>query len=159
MTRNTKHPARTWAVRVFALTLLAGLVLTAYMEYARLRQEQDRMGYIASSIGSETHEILLSQMIKTQVLEAYLMQTGGAYEDFGAISGILLREDFVRNVLFAPDGSVDGVFPLVGNEAVIGLNMYEDGAGNKEAQAAIKKKELYIAGPFELFQGGVGIAG
>lgn len=117
------------------------------------------MGYIASSIGSETYEILLSQMSKTQVLEAYLMQTGGAYEDFGAISGILLREDFVRNVLFAPDGIVDGVFPLVGNEAVIGLNMYEDGTGNKETQAAIKKKELYIAGPFELIQGGVGIAG
>ena len=159
MARNAKHPARAWAVRAFALALLAGLVLTAYMEYDHLRQERDRMGYIASSIGSETYEILLSQMSKTQVLEAYLMQTGGSYEDFGAISGILLREDFVRNVLFAPDGIVDGVFPLEGNEAVIGLNMYEDGAGNKEAQAAIQKKELYIAGPFELIQGGLGIAG
>ena len=37
--------------------------------------------------------------------------------------------------------------------------MYEDGAGNKEARAAIKQKELYIAGPFELIQGGLGIAG
>ena len=159
MAREKKHPARTRAACAFALALLAGLVLTAYMEYDRVRQERDRMGYIASSIGSETYEILLSQMSKTQVLEAYLMQTGGAYEDFGALSGILLREDFVRNVLFAPDGIVDSVFPLEGNEAVIGLNMYEDGAGNREAQAAIEKKELYIAGPFELIQGGLGIAG
>ena len=37
--------------------------------------------------------------------------------------------------------------------------MYEDGAGNREAQAAIEKKALYIAGPFELIQGGLGIAG
>lgn len=153
MAQTKRNPARTWAIRAFVLALLAGLVLTAYMEYDRLRQERDRMGYIASSIGSEAYEILLSQMSKTQVLEAYLMQTGGSYEDFGALSGILLREDFVRNVLFAPNGIVDGVFPLEGNAAVIGLNMYEDGAGNKEAQAAIKKKELYIAGPFELIQG------
>lgn len=159
MAQAKRNPARTWAIRTFVLALLAGLVLTAYMEYDRLRQERDRMGYIASSIGSEAYEILLSQMSKTQVLEAYLMQTGGSYEDFGALSGILLREDFVRNVLFAPNGIVDGVFPLEGNAAVIGLNMYEDGAGNKEAQAAIKKKELYIAGPFELIQGGLGIAG
>lgn len=159
MKQAMRNPARTWAIRAFLLALLAGLVLTAYLEYDLLHQEQDRMGYIASSIGSETYEILLSQMSKTQVLEAYLMQTGGSYEDFAPLSGILLRESFVRNVLFAPDGIVDGVFPLKGNEAVIGLNMYEDGAGNKEAQAAIEKKELYIAGPFALIQGGVGIAG
>lgn len=159
MARKMKNPALTWAIRAFALTLAAGLVLTAYMEHDRILQERDRMGYIANSIGSEAYEILLSQMSKTQVLEAYLIQTGGSYEDFGAVSGVLLRESFVRNVLFAPDGIVDSVFPLEGNEAVIGLNMYEDGAGNKEAQAAIEKKELYIAGPFELIQGGTGIAG
>ena len=59
----------------------------------------------------------------------------------------------MRNVLFAPDGIVDGVFPLEGNEDVVGLNMYGDGAGNLEAQAAIEKEALYIAGPFQLIQG------
>ena len=141
MAQAKKTPARIWAIWAFTLALLAGLVLTTCLEYDRIQQEQDRMGYIASSIGSETYEILLSQMSKTQVLEAYLMQTGGVYEDFGDLSGILLRESFVRNVLFAPDGIVDGVFPLEGNEAVIGLNMYEDGAGNKEARAECKRTD------------------
>ena len=67
MAQIKRNPARTWAIRTFALALLAGLVLTAYMEYDHLRQERDRMGYIASSIGSEAYEILLSQMGKTQV--------------------------------------------------------------------------------------------
>lgn len=48
---------------------------------------------------------------------------------------------------------------LEGNEDVVGLNMYGDGAGNLEAQAAIEKEALYIAGPFQLIQGGLGIAG
>ena len=159
MAQINGRPAFGRGLRAFMLVFAIGLVLTIYMEHNRLQQERDRMGYIASSIGSETYETLLSQMNKTQVLEAYLVQTGGTYSDFDRISDILLREAFVRNVLFAPNGIVEGVFPLEGNEAVIGLNMYEDGAGNLEAQAAIEKKELYIAGPFELIQGGLGIAG
>ena len=137
MKRKNRWPALARAVRAFVLVLLAGLVVTAYVERSRIRQERDRMGYIASAIGSETYEFMLSEMSKTRVLEAYLMETGGDYEDFGGIADILLREDYVRNVLFAPDGIVAAVFPLEGNEAVIGLNMYEDGAGNREAQAAI----------------------
>ena len=129
------------------------------MEWSRIRQERDRMSYIASAIGSETYEFMLSEMSKTRVLEAYLIQTGGDYSDFGTVAHILLREDYVRNVLFAPDGIVAGVFPMEGNEDVIGLNMYEEGAGNLEARAAIEKEALYIAGPFELIQGGMGIAG
>lgn len=117
------------------------------------------MGYVASAIGAETYEFMLSEMSKTRVLEAYLIQTSGDYSDFGRVARVLLREDYVRNVLFAPDGIVDGVFPLEGNEDVVGLNMYGDGAGNLEAQAAIEKEALYIAGPFQLIQGGLGIAG
>ena len=157
--RTTKRTVPAHAARAFVLALLAGLVLTGCMEWTRLRQEQDRMGYIASSIGAETYELMLSEMSKTRVLEAYLIQTGGDYSDFGKVAHVLLREDYVRNVLFAPGGVVDGVFPLEGNEGVVGLDMYGDGAGNLEAQAAIEKEELFIAGPFQLIQGGLGIAG
>lgn len=155
---DKRHPV-VRALQVFLLVLLLGLLLSAYIENSRMRQEKERMGYVASAIRAETYEIMLSEMSKIRVLEAYLMQTGGEYKEFGEIADVLLRDDFVRNVLFAPNGIVEGVFPMAGNEAVIGLNMYEDGAGNKEAQAAIEKQELFIAGPFELVQGGLGIAG
>ena len=144
---------------VFLLTFLTALLLIAYTVQVNIRQERGRMEHFAQSIGAETYEIMLSEMGKTRVLEAYLMQTDGSYENFEKISQVLLRESFVRNVLFAPAGVVEAVYPLTGNENVIGLNMYEEGAGNKEAQAAIEKQELYVAGPFELIQGGLGIAG
>ncbi len=117
------------------------------------------MDHIAQSVGSETYETLLSEMGKTRVLEAYLIQTGGSYEGFEKVAPILLQEAFVRNVLFAPGGVVEAVYPLAGNENAVGLNMNEEGAGNLEAQAAMEKGELYMAGPFPLIQGGMGIAG
>ena len=157
--RTAKRTPLIHAGRAFVLALAAGLVLVGCMEWSRRNQERDRMGYVASAIGAETYEFMLSEMSKTRVLEAYLIQTSGDYSDFGRVAQVLLREDYVRNVLFAPDGIVDGVFPLEGNEDVVGLNMYGDGAGNLEAQAAIEKEALYIAGPFQLIQGGLGIAG
>ena len=92
---------------VFALVLMAALLLTGYMERTAIRQKRDRMAHIAQSVGSETYETLLSEMGKTRVLEAYLIQTGGSYEGFEKVAPILLREEFVRNVLFAPDGVVE----------------------------------------------------
>lgn len=159
MVRTAKRTPLIHAGRAFVLALAAGLVLVGCMEWSRRNQERDRMGYVASAIGAETYEFMLSEMSKTRVLEAYLIQTSGDYSDFGRVAHVLLREDYVRNVLFAPDGIVDGVFPLEGNEDVVGLNMYGDGAGNLEAQAAIEKEALYIAGPFQLIQGGLGITG
>ena len=132
--RTAKRTPLIHAGRAFVLALAAGLVLVGCMEWSRRNQERDRMGYVASAIGAETYEFMLSEMSKTRVLEAYLIQTSGDYSDFGRVAHVLLRVDYVRNVLFAPDGIVDGVFPL-------------------------EKEALYIAGPFQLIQGGLGIAG
>lgn len=159
---HRKNPNRDFLLRaccVFFTLLALSLALCGYIARSDMRREEERMRHAAQSLASETYEIMLSEMSKTRVLEAYLMQTGGEYADFGRIAHVLLREDFVRNVLFAPDGLVSAVYPLAGNEDVIGLNMYEHGAGNREAQAAIEKRELYVAGPFALVQGGLGIAG
>ena len=137
--RKTKKRLRVHAGGVFLLVLAAALLLTWYMERTALEQERDRMNHIAQSVGSETYETLLSEMGKTRVLEAYLIQTGGSYEGFEKVAPILLEEAFVRNVLFAPGGVVEAVYPLAGNENAVGLNMNEEGAGNLEAQAAMEK--------------------
>lgn len=136
--KNQKTPAGPRWRRVL-LVLAAALLLTWYMERTALEQERDRMNHIAQSVGSETYETLLSEMGKTRVLEAYLIQTGGFYEGFEKVAPILLEEAFVRNVLFAPGGVVEAVYPLAGNENAVGLNMNEEGAGNLEAQAAMEK--------------------
>ena len=162
MADEIQKPARRLpraVARAFAIALAVTLLLSAYIQYNVSQQERERMDYLAKTLSSETYEIMLSQLSKTRVLEAYLMETGGSYEGFGEIAQILLKEDYVRNVLFAPEGIVQEVYPLKGNESVLGLDMSAEGAGNKEAQAAVEKGELYMAGPFELIQGGYGIAG
>ena len=135
------------------------LILIGVFMYRHRQEDRLRMEYIARTVEAETYETLLTQMSKTRVSEAHLIETGGSYENFGPIAEGLIRDEVVRSLLFAPDGVVQGIFPLEGNEPVAGLDLNSDGMGNLEAQAAIAKGELFLAGPFDLVEGGMGICG
>ena len=145
------------------LTALACLgvlaALGAFFLGQQLQKERLQMEYISQTVASETYEALIYQMEKTRVLEGHLIETGGSYDGFAPIAQGLLKEPMVRSLVFAPGGIVQGVFPREGNEALFGLNLNSDGLGNQEAQAAIQKGELFIAGPFQLVEGGVGVCG
>ena len=143
-----------------AICLVCLLILTAVYQHQYTREENLQMEYIARTIESETYETLVMQMDKTKVLKAYLIETGGSFESFAPIAADLLQgQTTVQNVLFAPKGIVSKAFPAEGNEETIGLDLNSRGQGNWEAQAAIRTGELFLAGPFELVEGGMGICG
>lgn len=141
------------------LLLCATLGVTAYMEHSRQKQAHSQMQYIASTLSAETYQSIAQHLSRVKVLEAVLIQSGGHLVDFVAVARQLIEEPGVRNVLFAPGGVVTQVYPLEGNEGVLGLDLKGEGAGNREAQAAIASGEMIMAGPFALIQGGMGIAG
>lgn len=77
------------------------------------------------------------------------------YQDTELDTGVSLK-----NIAVAPDGIVEKVYPVEGNEALLGFDfMDESKAGNAEAIAAYQRGELVITNPFELVQGGNGLAG
>lgn len=158
LTHLLRFPPSTGRV-VPVLLLCATLAVTAYVEDSRQRREHSQMQYIASTLSAETHQTISQHLSRVKVLEAVLIQSGGQMADFAAVAARLIEEPGVRNVLFAPDGVVTEVYPLEGNEGVLGLDLKGEGAGNREAQAAIASGEMIMAGPFELIQGGMGIAG
>lgn len=56
-------------------------------------------------------------------------------------------------------GVIVAVYPLKGNESVIGYDVLKDSLNRPEVLESIKRKEVYFSGPLKLRQGGVGIAG
>jgi PAS domain S-box-containing protein len=67
------------------------------------------------------------------------------------------RAQHIRNIGIAPDNKITHVYPLVGNEAALGL-YYPD---NKEqwpaVQTVIANRRPMLAGPINLQQGGLGL--
>lgn len=147
------------ALFVGSICLVVLLSITILFQVQFNREIKLRMEHIFLGLEAETYEILQVQMAKLQVMEGHLIETGGSFDTFEPIAERLLTDEAIRSVIFAPDGIVEGVFPLEGNEPVIGLNMNTEGAGNLEAQDAIKTGNLILAGPFEMVEGGMGICG
>lgn len=143
------------------LACLSLIVAALFLYRFQIQKEQQlQMEYIARSLESETYETLLIQFDKARVLEGYLIETGGSFDSFDPVGEALLEgSPGIQNVLFAPQGVVAKAYPAEGNEKTIGLDLNSNGQGNLEAQAAIAAKDLFIAGPFELVEGGLGICG
>lgn len=70
-----------------------------------------------------------------------------------------LMSDFplLRALELAPGGVISRVYPMRGNESVIGHDLLTDKTRNREVHLAISRRQLAVAGPFELRQGGAGI--
>ena len=67
------------------------------------------------------------------------------------------EDDIIKVHEIAKDGIVSQIYPMEGNEDVIGLNLIENPERKTEARLARDSGEYTIAGPFELVQGGNGV--
>lgn len=65
----------------------------------------------------------------------------------------------IRNIALAPDGVIQFVYPLEGNESVVGYDPSHDDRPEVRAdvQRAIESREIILSGPLELIQGGQGL--
>jgi diguanylate cyclase (GGDEF)-like protein len=66
----------------------------------------------------------------------------------------------LKNFAIAPNGVVSNVYPLNGNKVLVGFDFLDTRLmGNLEAKEAYEKNITILTNPFELVQGGVGLAG
>ena len=146
-------------VAAFFVTLVLCVALSAYIEYGRRAREDDQMKFIAGTVSAQAYEVLSTQLNKAKTLEAFVVQNEGGTAGFDRVARLLVTDSTVRNVLLAPEGVVSAVYPVQGNESVLGHDLTGRKAGDKEAQEAIERGTMIMAGPFILVQGGLGIAG
>lgn len=67
---------------------------------------------------------------------------------------IIERNPLVDSVSLAKDGIIDFIYPLSGNEEVVGYNLMEDPERKRFLEEAVHKKEAVAQGPMEAIQGG-----
>ena len=80
--------------------------------------------------------------------------------EFESLAAVLVeRNPLIRNIALAPDNVVRFVFPLQGNEAVLGLDYMRTPGQRDAVRRAIGERRTIVAGPVQLAQGGTGIVG
>lgn len=135
------------------------LAVTAAYIHNKSEMEFAKMNQLVMVQTNKVNNVLTKLLYKTQVLSALVIQNNGEIRDFDRVASITIDDPAIRNVILAPDGTVSHVYPLEGNEKVIGLDYFSQGDGNQEAVIAEKTGQLVLGGPFELVQGGQALVG
>lgn len=149
-----------YSISVFMIITIFGLFLVQQFQNNRTSRRRDEITKIASRQADLIGHRLSASLSSTFALAAIVKQGGGKVNDFDQLAEEMLSEyQSVANFQLAPDAIVQYVYPLSGNEKAIGHNLLEDQKRKKEAQLAIDSRELVVAGPFELIQGGMACIG
>ncbi|MCR5502695.1 MAG: sensor domain-containing diguanylate cyclase [Lachnospiraceae bacterium] len=156
-----------------AVSILAGtvcfIVLSVFyigLITRDLETEREKLHYIARNEAARIATTVDCVMARTNTLKALIQDHNGDTAFFDTIAGEVyddvIRETGVvpRNIAIAPDGIVSDVYPLEGNESLIGFDFLDTTRpGNLEAIRAYELGSTVLTNPFELVQGGLGMGG
>lgn len=82
-----------------------------------------------------------------------------SHNTFESISRqVLLQHQEIISIVLAPDNVISKVYPMAGNETIVGLKYLETPAQAEAVQRAIDSQRTVVAGPLPLKQGGFGLS-
>ncbi len=127
----------------------------------RNRQTQLRQAIAeVSAAQAYSLERQLNRSLSATYALAFILRQNKGIHDFDALAADMIANyGGISSLQLAPDGVVTQIYPLEGNEAAIGHDLLNDPNRRTEALETISSKELTLAGPFELVQGGVAVIG
>lgn len=139
--------------------LILSTFASLFLAQRKFEVEHSKVEMIILNQSNKITNVLSKLLYKTQTLASLIIQNNGEIVNFEKAAVAIVDDPAILNVLLAPNGIVQHVYPLEGNEAVLGLNFFSEGSGNKEAVHAKNTGEMVLGGPFPLIQGGDAIVG
>ncbi|RIX49686.1 MAG: hypothetical protein D3M94_01445 [Rhodocyclales bacterium GT-UBC] len=137
-----------------ALCLAAG---AAIFLHAERDQKEIEARAAAEAFASRITQRTYETVSPVYMLASMVKLNRGEIPEFDQVASDLLQEfPLARALELAPAGVVRQVYPLRGNEAVLGHDLLKDRGRNREAHLAVFRRQMMVAGPFELIQGGLG---
>ncbi|MEO6541380.1 MAG: PAS domain S-box protein [Ferruginibacter sp.] len=149
------------ALGILAFIILAGLFSSLiFQRYLIIKQEQKKEAFVKVNNAKDRFQQVLANSLSATRILSFFVDNKGEVKNFDSVAAQILKTNKNIDVLeLVPDGVIQYVYPLPGNESVIGYNILNDSSRNKEAFKAIQKNELFFSGPYNLKQGGFGIVG
>ena len=142
---------------LFLSFLFAAII---YQRYINTKQEKRVATLaVADNVRVKMQESLAFSLSATKTL-SFFIQNDGSVKNFDSIASLIFgTSNDIDAIQLAPGGIIKYIYPLKGNEKAVGHDVLKDPARKREANIAIKKREMFYAGPFELIQGGMAVVG
>ena len=156
-------------IKASLLSLICFIIFTVFYILIikhELTEDKERYGYIARNQAEHITTTVDCVMSRTNTLKTMVKENNGGtswFDDVAEDIYITVKEETgisLKNFAIAPNGVVSDVYPLPGNEQLIGFDFLDTSReGNLEAKEAYEKGKTIITNPFELIQGGIGMGG
>lgn len=157
---DLKRRRRILLAATFVVAYVFGAVFFGYLHELHVEVRRSETKLIAQGYAQRIQERLQTALVSTHILGSMVKQSRGDLPNFDENAAELLTLfPSVSALQLAPDGVIREIYPLAGNEAAIGHDLLADRKRNREAAAAVTTRQLTLAGPFKLVQGGMGTVG
>ncbi|HEY1047232.1 MAG TPA: PAS domain-containing protein [Bacteroidia bacterium] len=146
-------------ILTFMLTLVLTQTLSLMRHKIKRSDEQKKLQNSLVSAADRLQEQINQSLAATKTLN-YLIENYGVPGNFGKVGKELIKSNpLIQAIEVVEKGIITKVHPLEGNEVVLGYDILKDSTRNIEALEAIKRRDIYFAGPLSLKQGGIGVIG
>lgn len=150
------------AIGLLVIAILA--VLSDIAINRMLSQQHSLDQHLVTTLTLSTFRARIEQQINTNLLVLNGLATDIAVhhkidqEKFEPLAAEMLKQHpTLKNIVAAPDFVVRFVYPHAGNEKVLGLDYRKHPTQWDAARRAYETKQMVVAGPVELAQGGRGV--
>ncbi|NLQ18267.1 EAL domain-containing protein [Marinomonas sp. M1K-6] len=142
----------------FLIIASCGIYWTQSSVNAVVSQQLSILSDLSRTQASALERRLSSAFTSAQIIAYEVEYNNGNIEWFDHYADRLIQSiGGIENLQLAPNGIIETIYPLKGNEAAIGLDIISTPRFNESAMLAIENRRLFVVGPVELAQGGVGV--
>lgn len=157
--KEYKSQGKKWLFIPF-IVFIIGMISVGVLGF-HLKRSQEELTRTTVELNAMTYANRMRQDIKsgidiTKTLEQVIICEDGAYDKFSQIAGNMMT-DTIQSIQLAPDGVVTEIYPEQGNEAGK-IDLIHDKDRGEISRYARDYAVMIMQGPFELNQGGYGIA-
>ena len=143
------------ALLIFGL----GIIISYFRFQVQKQTEQNELRDVMEIV-EQNIQRTISEAYSSALFLALTVQDDGEVKNFESYAENLMNNhEAVDALQLVPGGEIQYVYPMEGNESVIGYNIMEDPKVNREVKRAAESKTIYFAGPIELKQGGMAVIG
>ncbi|MEI8596593.1 bifunctional diguanylate cyclase/phosphodiesterase [Photobacterium sp. Hal280] len=108
--------------------------------------------------GNNIRTVMEQSLNALHTLVAVVDQSHGKVEQFEALAARLLPlHPGILSLQLAPQGRLNYIYPLEGNEAVLGMDLFASARTRPGAMQAYRSGTIVMDGPYQLLQGGYGV--
>lgn len=154
-----------WGGVTFAAVLYCVIMLMVVEQLAdgiqagAEREERAQVEDQAESIKARLELFIFSDIYTANSISTLLsVDPDYVLRRFDELAGNAISRGFyIRNIGLAPDNIIQRIYPLESNEKALGLNFSDYPEQLQTVNYAREQQSVFLAGPLELVQGGLGI--